>query len=76
MTSRGATADEVNQTIAEGERFPAKHGRRGFRRNFPGEVQWRGKLFNGKQIEVYAVVEDETITVITVIVKYLSEVSQ
>ena len=74
MTARGASAEEVNQTIVQGERFPAKHGRHGFRRNFPGEVRWRGRDFNGKQIEVYTVVENETVIVITVIVKYLSEV--
>jgi len=74
MKARGASEEEVNQTIAEGERFPAKHGRHGFRLKFQREVRWRGKHFNGKQIEAYVVVENGATIVITVIVKYLTEV--
>ena len=34
MEERNATEDEVIATIEEGEEFPAKFGRAGFRRNF------------------------------------------
>lgn len=70
MEIRGATADEIEITVARGEQFPAKHGRTGFRRNFSGSHQWRGRVFDTKQIEAYAVVEDGDWLVITVIVKY------
>jgi hypothetical protein len=34
LAERGATESEVFGTIEQGERFPAKFGRTGFRRNF------------------------------------------
>ena len=34
MEERNATENEVIATIEEGEEFPAKFGRAGFRRNF------------------------------------------
>jgi hypothetical protein len=52
-----------------GERFPAKFGRTGFRRNFPFDGEWNGKRYATKQIEAYAV-EEEGWLVITVIVKF------
>jgi len=47
-----------------------KFGRIGFRRNFNFEGMWRGKKYNTKQVEVYAVKENDDFVVITVIVKY------
>jgi hypothetical protein len=32
---RGATEAEIIATVEEGEQFPVKYGRVGFRRNFP-----------------------------------------
>ena len=66
---RGATEAEITVTVREGERFPAKYGRTGFRRNFPFEAEWRGRLYRTKQVEAYAVEEDGWL-VITVMVKY------
>jgi hypothetical protein len=34
LNERGATADEIAATVMDGEPFPAKQGRTGFRRNF------------------------------------------
>lgn len=34
MRERGTTEDEVRATVEQGEQFPAKFGRTGFRRNF------------------------------------------
>ncbi|MGA1871437.1 MAG: hypothetical protein ACMUJM_23150 [bacterium] len=34
MRERGATEDEVKATIIQGEQFPAKFNRAGFRSNF------------------------------------------
>lgn len=70
MQERGTSEDEVIKTIETGEKFPAKFGRTGFRRNFSFESMWRGKKYNLKQVEVFAVEEGEDLTVITVLVKY------
>ena len=70
MRERGATEDEVQAAVERGERFPAKFGRTGFRRNFAFDSQWRGKHYGTKQVEVYAVQEDSDWLVITVITRY------
>ncbi len=70
LAERGASEDEVVQTVEGGERFPAKLGRVGFRRNFPFAETWRGKVYSTKQIEAYAVFEDDGWLVITVLVKF------
>lgn len=67
---RGAGESEVIATIEAGERFPAKFGRTGFRRNFPFNDMWRGKRYRTKQIEVFAVEESARWLVITVLVRY------
>jgi hypothetical protein len=69
MQERGATETEVFATLESGERFPARLGRVGFRRNFAFTSIWHGRLYASKQLEVYAVEEDVWI-VVTVIVKY------
>jgi hypothetical protein len=70
MKERGATEEEVRLTVLEGERFPVKFGRTGFRRNFPFQGQWRGRGFAFKQVEALAVEEDGEWLVITVIVRF------
>ncbi len=69
MVERGATEDEVRATIESGERIAAKYGRSGFRRNFPCDNEWQDRWYANKQLEVYAVEEQDWL-VITVIVKY------
>jgi hypothetical protein len=70
MKERGATEDEAKATVEQGEQFPAKFGRTGFRRNFALEDEWRGKHYGTKQVEVYAVRENADWLVITVITRY------
>lgn len=71
MAERGATEDEVVATVTGGERFAAKFGRIGFRRNFRFDGLWRGRRYSTKQVEVYAVRENaDDWLVITVVVKY------
>ena len=70
MIERGASEDEISATITEGERFPAKFGRQGFRRNFQFDSTWRDRRYAIKQVEVFAVLEKDDWLVITVIVKY------
>jgi hypothetical protein len=67
---RGATEEEVCSTVESGERFSAKFGRMGFRRNFQFNGIWRGKRYLTKQVEAYAVEEDGRWIVITVVAKY------
>lgn len=70
LSERGADKNEVIMTVRTGEHFIAKHGRSGFRLNFIFNGQRNNKYFTTKQIEAYAVLENETWIVITVIVKF------
>lgn len=70
MDERAATEQEVEATIRHGERFPAKFGREGFRRNFRFDGTWRGRRYGMKQIEAFAVYDNDDWLVISVIVKY------
>jgi hypothetical protein len=67
MEERMASLEEIRSTVENGESFPAKFGRTGFRRNFPFDNQFRGKHYHTKQIEAYAVPEGVDWLVITVI---------
>lgn len=67
---RGATEAEVVATVREGERFPAKFGRTGFRRNFLFDGEWHGRRYGTKQVEAYAVKKGSDWLVITVVVRY------
>ena len=69
MAERGATEAEVVATIETGERFLAKFGRTGFRRNFLFDSDRHGRRYGTKQVEAYAAEEDGWL-VITVLVKY------
>lgn len=70
MAERGASRAEIEATVQLGERFPAKHGRIGFRRLFVGAYVYRGRAFDRKTIEAYVATSGENETVVTVIVKY------
>ena len=70
MQNRGTSENEVIKTVEQGEEFPAKFGRIGFRCNFVFEGMWRGKKYKTKQVEVYAIKEAQDLIVITVLVKY------
>jgi len=56
--------------VKQGEQFPAKFNRTGFRRNFPFNNEWRGRYYKNKQIEVYAVMEGADWLVVTIITRY------
>jgi hypothetical protein len=70
LQERGGAEQEVRLTVETGERFEAKFGRTGFRRNFPFAGTWQGEIYANRQIEAYAVQEGSDWVVITVIVKY------
>jgi len=67
---RGATAEEVISIVETGETFPAKFDRTGFRHNFIFNASWNGKYYLTKQVEAFAIKENEDWLVITVLVKY------
>lgn len=70
MEERGVSMEEVERTISEGEQFSAKHGRTGFRRNFNIPIMWQGKQYANKQVEVFAVMEENRWVIVTVIARY------
>ena len=70
MAQRGATKQEVIVAVEAGEQFNAKFNRAGFRRNFAFEKRWRGKQYKTKQVEAYAVQQDNDWLVISVITRY------
>jgi len=70
IAERGASEQEVLAAVEKGERFEAKFGRTGFRRNFVFEKQWQGKYYKTKQVEAYAVRQGKDWLVITVVARY------
>jgi len=70
MAQRGATEQEVIASVKTGEQFEAKFARAGFRMNFAFEKQWRGKYYKTKQVETYAVREEDDWLIISVITRY------
>ena len=54
----------------QGEQFPAKFNRTGFRRNFVFDNEWRDTYYKTKQVEAYAVREDTDWIVITIVTHY------
>jgi len=70
MAERGASEAEVIEAVKAGESVPLRLGRIAFRRNFAYNSNWRGKLYGTKQVEAIAVREEETLLVITVVVRY------
>jgi len=70
MVERGATEEEVVAAVLHGERFPAKFGRTGLRRNFPFADLWRGRRYATKQLEVFAVEEEGRWVAVTVITRF------
>ena len=53
-----------------GEVFPAKYGRTGFRNSLIYNDVWEGKHYYVKQIECFAVKDNDQWLVISLLVKY------
>ena len=73
LAERGATEEEVISAVKFGERFEAKFGRVGFRREFTYNGMWQGRFYADKVVEAIAVEEDGWL-VITVLVKFQEEI--
>ena len=70
LGERGTTEEEVVLTVESGERFIARFGRVGFRRNVPFGGLWRGKRYGMRQIEAYAIRRYDGWLVISVVTRY------
>jgi hypothetical protein len=70
MLERGASEDEVSETIRTGEEVPAKHGRRGYRKNFQYDHIWSGRTYAIKQVLPIVAEEADELVVITVYTFY------
>jgi len=70
LGERGTTEEEVILTVETGEKFMARFGRYGFRRNVPFGDFWRGRRYRMKQIEAYAIRRYDGWLVISVVTRY------
>ncbi len=67
---RGATEEEINQVLESGINILGKYGRLGKSKVFSFNNTRIGKYYEEKKIEVYYLIELETIFTITVYVFY------
>jgi len=65
-TQRGASADEVKETIRSGQSSKAKYDRITFTRVFEYDDYWKGSFYRQKMVKVICVEENETFVAITV----------
>lgn len=65
MQERGATRDEVIDTIRTGEKLPVKENRRAYRKNFQFNKRWGKKFYRIKQVMPIVKEEQNKIIVIT-----------
>lgn len=70
MPDRGATVEEVEAAIRNGEPVPAKGRRLAFRKNFSFHKEWKGRYYEAKQVMPVVTEESDKIIVITVYVFY------
>ena len=70
MQTRGASLEEVRQTILEGAPVPAKAGREATERVFPYNGTWQGRRYQQKKVRAVYVREGDRAVVITVFVYY------
>jgi hypothetical protein len=67
---RGATEEEVKETIQTAPWQPARQGRWECRKNFDYGRDWNGKFYTTKQVHPIFVEESDEMVVITVYVYY------
>jgi len=70
MQFRGATADEVIETVRTSEWSAAEAGRYECRKDFEFGRIWNGKYYATKQVRPIFVQENDRITIVTVYVYY------
>lgn len=67
---RGATEQEIVDTIRTAAHEPAQHGRLECRKDFAYGLEWNGTLYATKQVRPVFVEEADEIVVVTVYVYY------
>ncbi|MGB8645634.1 MAG: DUF4258 domain-containing protein [Anaerolineae bacterium] len=70
MIERGATKEEIEETIELGSQESLPNGRSLFRKSFDYHREWNGKYYRLKHLEVRAAYSHPNWVIITVIVKY------
>jgi len=66
MIDRGATCEEAEEAIRQGEQIPVKKGRIAFRKNFPHQAPWEGRYYENKQVMPVVAEEADCLVVVTV----------
>ncbi len=67
---RGATENEIDDTLNSGVNILGKSGRLGKSKIFTFDTKRNGKYFEEKKLEVYYVIENNIIITVTVYVFY------
>ena len=70
MDDRGASESEVEEAIRTGEPTEAGRGRLSFRKNFPYSSEWKGSLYETKQVRPIVAEGPDEFVVVTVYVYY------
>ena len=70
MVERGASAQEVIESIHRGDKFPAKHARIAHRYNFQYNSHWGKNFYHIKQVMPVTKEEANEIIVVTVYTFY------
>ncbi|MBI4802790.1 MAG: DUF4258 domain-containing protein [Elusimicrobia bacterium] len=70
MVERGASAQEVIESIHKGDRFLAKHSRIAYRHNFQYNSRWGKNFYRIKQVMPVTKEEAKEIIVVTVYTFY------
>jgi hypothetical protein len=67
---RGASEEEIKDIIETGSVIPAKHGRKGKTKVYEFKKERHGRYYEQKRIEVFYIIEDDSIITVTVYVFY------
>ena len=67
---RGISEGEIIETVLNGESYPAKFRRMGFRKTFGYDRIWRGRYYASKEVEAIAVEIAGGWLVLTAIARY------
>ena len=70
MKERGASQEEVFRAIEQGEEFPVKKGRKGYRLNLAFNKKWGAKKYKTKQMIPIVAEEKDKLIIVTVYVFY------
>ena len=67
---RGTDEDEIRDVIKTGLEIPARYRRKGKAKIYDYKQKRHGKFYDHKRVEVYYIIENDTIITVTVYVFY------